>query len=76
MSVPAEIQSVSFMQVFEKLVAEYGLNEEISQILAEDFLIRRKDVQNYMSRTLLSEYNLRNFNWSMSVDRAALVKQK
>ena len=55
------------LMVKEKLVQDYQCTEEKAQHLAGQFLVRRKDVQNYMSHLILSENRMGNFNWSISL---------
>lgn len=55
------------LSVKEKLVQDYQCAEEKAEKLAGQFLVRRKDVQNYMSHLILSENRMSNFNWSISL---------
>lgn len=54
-------------QIKEKLVQEYECTEDKAEELAGQFLVRRKDVQSYMSHLILSENRMSNFNWSISL---------
>lgn len=54
-------------QIKEKLVQEYECTEDKAEELAGQFLVRRKDVQSYMSHLILSENRMSNFNWSVSL---------
>lgn len=67
MSISPEVDSVRNIKISQRLIEEYNCSSEFSQSIAENFLIRRKDVQNYMSSCLLSENKLDSFNWSVSV---------
>jgi hypothetical protein len=48
-------------------VEDYKTEKNKAWKLAEHFLIRRKDIQNYMSNMILSENKLASFNWSVSL---------
>jgi hypothetical protein len=67
MSVSPEINEVKFNQLGQKLVQDYQCDSSKAQKIAEHFLIRRKDIQNYMSNLILSENKLSSFNWSVSL---------
>ena len=62
MSVDPKPEAVTNKQIVDSLIANYNSNQQTAQVLAENFLIRRKDVQNYLSNKILSEYSLYSFN--------------
>lgn len=76
MSTTPDIESVRKNQIKQKLENEYQCSTDFSEDLAKSFLIRRKDIQNYMSLRLLSEYSLTNFNWSISSVLSSSLKSE
>lgn len=61
-------------QIKEKLMQEYECAEDKAEKLAGQFLVRRRDVQSYMSHLILSENRMSNFNWSVSLVMSSAYK--
>jgi hypothetical protein len=74
MSLSPDLSSVLATQVSEKLTSDYNCAPEIAPDLAAHFLIRRKDVQSYLSSLILSDFRLASFNWSLSLVLSSSVK--
>jgi COMM domain len=67
MTANPDIETVKTMQITQKIISVEAFDKKKAEILAENFLIRRKDVQNYISNKILSENSLATFNWSISL---------